>query len=218
MNEKEYIKRVAGKLNCSGKRREEIRRQLASDIAAARENGESPADIFARMGTPEEVAADFNANFSDAERKAGRARRRNRVLAAAGIVFAVFVVWVYWAFPKQQKLGASGLFTEEEVREKAGQAVEWIAADDFDSVYRNAAPVVQKALGEDYRAALAGVKAQIGADWGEIVSYGSAYTAEVTQKGRHSAVIQINVSFENAGVTFRFSFDEEMRMDGLYMW
>ena len=77
---------------------------------------------------------------------------------------------------------------------------------------------MQKALGDDYRTALAGVKAQIGTDWGETVSYGSAYTVELTQKGRHSAVIQMNVSFENISVTFRFSFDEEMRMDGLYLW
>lgn len=218
MSEKDYISRVIRKLNCSGAKREEIRRQLESDIAAARESGETIGEIFARMGTPEETAADFNANFSDAERRAWKSRRRIRVFAAVGIVLVVFAACAYWAFPKQQELGASGLFSEEEVSERARQAVEWIAADDFDSVYRNAAPVVQKALGDDYRTALAGVKSQIGTDWGEIVSYGSAYTVELTQKGRHSAVIQMNVSFENISVTFRFSFDEEMRMDGLYLW
>ncbi len=218
MSEKDYIARVIRKLNCSGAKREEIRRQLESDIAAAKESGEAIGEIFARMGTPEETAADFNANFSDAERKAGRARRRNRVFVVVGIVLAVFAAWVYWAFPKQQELGASGRFAEEEVKDRARQAVEWIAADDFDSLYEHAAPVLQKALGDDYRTALAGAKAQIGTDWGEIVSYGSAYTAELTQKGRHSAVIQMNVSFENISVTFRFSFDEEMQMDGLYLW
>lgn len=218
MSEKDYIRKVAGKLICSSAKRAEICRQLASDIAAARENGETPEDIFARMGTPEEVAADFNANFSDAEKKAGRARRRNRILVLVGAVLAVFIVWVYWAFPKQHKLGTSGFFSEEEVRDGATQAVEWLAADEFDTLYEHMAPVVQKVLGDDYRAALAGAKEQVGADWGGIVSYGSAYTTEVSQKGRHSAVIQMNVSFENASVTFRFSFDEEMRIDGLYMW
>ena len=41
--------------------------------------------------------------------------------------------------------------------------------------------------------------------------------AEVKQKGQLFAVTEMSVSYENTAVTYRISFDKDMRLAGLYL-
>lgn len=62
MSEK-YVRLVVKKLKCSKGKREEIRKQLEADVRAEAENGEQLEDIVERMGSPEEIAEEFNSSF-----------------------------------------------------------------------------------------------------------------------------------------------------------
>lgn len=80
MTKEEYVKRVVKKLKCSGSKREEIKKQLDSDIASELENGEGMENIISRMGTPESLAQEFNENFPEEERKAAKKKKTVRWL------------------------------------------------------------------------------------------------------------------------------------------
>ena len=74
MNKKKYIRLVLKKLKCSGQKKNEIKKELESDIVSAEESGEALDEIMARMGTPNSLAAEFNDNFSPEELKASTYR------------------------------------------------------------------------------------------------------------------------------------------------
>lgn len=54
-------------------------------------------------------------------------------------------------------------------------------------------------------------------DWGNFLSYGNFYTSGVEQAGLKYVVVQVNVSYENANVTFTITLDDEMKLAGIYM-
>ena len=61
------------------------------------------------------------------------------------------------------------------------------------------------------------VKEDLSTDWGERTALGSIYSQEVTQKGRHYVICQVNASYENVSVTYTITFDEHMKLAGLYL-
>ena len=78
MNQEKYIRLVLKKLKCSGRKKNDIKKELESDIISAKENGETFDGIMARMGTPELLASEFNDNFSPEELKAEKTRKNSR--------------------------------------------------------------------------------------------------------------------------------------------
>ncbi|MCF2641866.1 MAG: DUF3887 domain-containing protein [Lachnospiraceae bacterium] len=58
---------------------------------------------------------------------------------------------------------------------------------------------------------------QVGSDWGEIQSFGDFYMSEIRQRGQRYAVVQVAVMYENVEVTYTITFDENMKLAGLYM-
>ena len=67
MNKEKYIRLVLKNLKCSTAKKNEIKKELESDIVSAEESGEALDEIMARMGTPNSLAAEFNDNFSPEE-------------------------------------------------------------------------------------------------------------------------------------------------------
>ena len=68
MKEK-YIGKIVKQLTCSKKRKEEIKKQLESDIDEALSTGEQIEDVISRMGEAGEIASAFNQSFSEEEQK-----------------------------------------------------------------------------------------------------------------------------------------------------
>ena len=54
-------------------------------------------------------------------------------------------------------------------------------------------------------------------DWGERGQFGTAYIAELSQGNEHYAVGEIMVAYEKVNVTYRLTFDQDMRLAGLYV-
>lgn len=54
-------------------------------------------------------------------------------------------------------------------------------------------------------------------DWGERKQFGAVYMVEVIQGNSHLAVGEMTVTYENVSVTYRLTYDEDMRFAGIYV-
>ena len=99
MKEK-YIKTIIKNLTCSKKKKEEIKRQLESDIGEALNTGEKVEDVISRMGEADEITKAFNQSFSEEEKKQFRKERRNRRFLQITGVLAVLILLFWWTVPK----------------------------------------------------------------------------------------------------------------------
>lgn len=217
MNEKlinKYMSKIAKKLQCSKGKREKIKKQITSDIMAEIEGGVSCEEVIARMGIPEEIAEGFNSNFSVEEKKKHKKEKwMKRIAVVAGVVVALSVA-IYWVFPKPIAIEDSKYFTENELKTQSEYIAGIIGEGDYDALSKSANERMQTVMDpESWNEA----KNIFAPDWGELQSYGKTYMSEINQMGKHLAVVQMNVSYENANVTFTISFDKDMKLAGLYM-
>ena len=110
MNKESYVKAVAKRLTCSKARQAEFVRDLESDIAAALSAGETWEQVESRMGDPRQVAQEFNEDLSEAERAAGKKRKRTKTIAivatVAVAVAAIIGAATWWASPENRPCGA----------------------------------------------------------------------------------------------------------------
>lgn len=214
MTEKKYIQRVARKLLCSKERKTEIRRELESDIHSAMEQGEPLEDIFRRMGNADSVAAEFNSNFPERERRSASRRKRLYMVCSIVIIVALLFLLVVWWCPKTKEIGTSGIYHMETVVAGTTDVIDLWDADDMDSLHQVSNEAMQKAITPE---GLADVKAQLSTDWGKRQSLGKPYMVEITQMGRTLVTVQINAAYEHINVTYTISFDENMELAGFYV-
>lgn len=209
-----YIKKIGRLLTCSKKRREEIQKELASDIDAAIAAGEKEEDIIARMGKAEEVAEGFNQSFSKEEIKVFRKERRIRRLIDILVVIVVMAVLFWWMIPKNTWLKDSKRFDEAAVQKQAEAVIELLDGGEYDGLRSMAEGKMAELINEEE---MENARDNLAADWGEFQKYGSVYLIETTQRGQHSAVAQMTAVYENISVTYTISFDEDMKLIGLWM-
>lgn len=214
MDEKRYVNAVARKLKCGGTRKREIKRQLLADMQARKNQGERLDDIISRMGKAEEIAEGFNENISVEERKR---YARNRVLKIV-IPIALALVFLgmagYWLFPKTVDIEKSRYFDKEEVEAAMKETVELLDAEEYATLQENAIPQMQSVLNAETRKSM---RETLSDDWGERRQFGAVYLVEVVQGNRHLAVGEMTVTYENVSVTYRLSYDEDMRFSGIYV-
>lgn len=213
MNEK-YIRRIIKKLTCSKRKREDIRKQLSSEILAAVENGEKMEDIMERMGDPAEIAEEFNSSFPDSEKKKYRKEKWIRRLSVLAVVIILLLLLAYWILPKSTALENSKIFHAEEVQAKAEEVIRFLNEEDFEALQDVSTDKIKPVMTKEF---MDQAKSNFGADWGAFQSFGNIYLAEVRQMGKHSAVVQMSASYENASITYTLSFDENMELEGFWM-
>lgn len=214
MNAEKYAKQVAGHLKCSGKRKQEIRRQIASEIQAAMEEGGSLEQVLQGMGEPRALAAEFNESFSEREKKAAKRAKLWKILGAVFAVLVLLAALIWWALPKSKYLSDSRTFSEEQVQERAELILELFNQGDYETMQSYMVRPLQEISTEEI---LEQNKQYIGADWGEMITIGNSYRLELSQFGRKYAVVQMTVSYENTSAVFTMSFDKDLRLAGFYM-
>ena len=89
-----------------------------------------------------------------------------------------------------------------------------VGKNDYAALQENATEQMKPIFDENY---LPNAKNQLSSDWGQLKSFGSIYLTEVSQLGKHFAVGEITVVYENITVTYRLSFDKDMKLAGMYM-
>lgn len=214
MTRREYLKKVAGHLQCSPAKKREIVRQLDSHIGIALGEERELAEILEEMGEPQALAAEFNENMDADEKKKGRGRKLALILAAVVLVLGIGAGYFYWLLPKGRDINRSSFFDPAEVEGKSHEIIRLFSRGEYEEL--------DALMTDEVREAIAGtsfeeIKSYIGDDWGELINIGHAQLAELVQKGEHYALIQVNASYEKVSVTYTLTFDEEMRLYGFYI-
>lgn len=212
MDAEKYVKKIVRNLKCTGAKKKEIGDSLLSDIAARREQGEAMEQIMESMGSPEEIAEAFSQNLSDADRKAYKRRRIGMTIGqiVAALVFLSVLAW--WMIPKPAALGDD--LSQEAVTASVENVIVMLNQNDFDGLQELAVDELESKLTQE---TLDEVRKSISEDWGEMQSIGKVYMQGVKQKGKVIVVTQVDAVYENISVVYTISFDEDLRLGGLYM-
>ncbi len=212
MDAEKYVKKIVRNLKCTGAKKKEIGDSLLSDIAARREQGEAMEQIMESMGSPEEIAEAFSQNLSDADRKAYKRRRIGMTIGqiVAALVFLSVLAW--WMIPKPAALGDD--LSQEAVTASVENVIVMLNQNDFDGLQELAVDELKSKLTQE---TLDEARKGISEDWGEMQSIGKVYMQGVKQKGKVIVVTQVDAVYENVSVVYTISFDEDLRLGGLYM-
>lgn len=214
MEQKKYLKAIYRKLRCGSAKKKEIVKQLGADIEAALEKGDSLAHVISEIGTPEAVAAEFNAEISEKDRKREKYGIYAKCIGFVVLILCLIAAALWWFWPKSENIDESGRFSEQAVIEKAKQVIAYLDADDYEAMRAMAQDQVAELLTDEvFREG----KQLLAEDFGAFVAWGNAYVAEVTEQGQHAAVIEIGASYEKISVMYTLFFDEEMQLTGIYM-
>lgn len=211
---KKYVHQIVRKLKCSGKKRKEIKLQLLSEMEEERNKGVSAEEIVNRMGTPKEIAEEFNQNFSEAEKKRYKREKRAKIAGIILICLLLFMIVLYWVLPKQIWLENSQVFDEKQALEQAKHVVALFDEKEYDELKKISDETMKEHINETEMEAS---KTLLGKEWGEQISIGKSYAVEITQMGKKSALIQMHVNYENISVLYTISFNEKMELQGFYM-
>ena len=212
MDAEKYVKKIVRNLKCTGAKKKEIGDSLLSDIAARREQGEAMEQIMESMGSPEEIAEAFSQNLSDADRKAYKRRRIGMTIGqiVAALVFLSVLAW--WMIPKPAALGDD--LSQEAVTASVENVIVMLNQNDFDGLQELAVDELKSKLTQE---TMDEVRKNISEDWGEMQSIGKVYMQGLKQKGKVMVVTQVDAVYENVSVVYTISFNEDLRLGGLYM-
>lgn len=215
MNAEKYVNDIVRRIKCTGAKRKEIRNQLLSDIAAREEQGESMEQIIESMGSSQEIAEAFCQNLSDADRKAYRRKQIGMILGAVGVVLLLLLLlgaYIWWMLPKPAEFKAD--FSQEEITAEVQRVVELLDQNDFETLRETSVDEMSAVLTQE---AIDKVRKGISDDWGERQSFGHVYAQAAEQRGQYILVTQTDVIYENISVVYTISFDQELRLAGIYM-
>lgn len=213
MKEK-YIRKIIKLLTCSKKRKEEIKKQLESDIDEALSTGEKIEDVISRMGQAGEIASAFNQSFSEEEQKQYRKEKRNRRLLQIIGVLAVLILLFWWTAPKNTLLSDSKVFDADVVEKKAETIIQYLNEENYSEIQKMSDEKIAEVMNKEE---MDQAKSNFGDDWGAFQNFGEVYLIESTRMGQHSAIAQMNASYENTSVTYTLSFNQNMELNGLWM-
>ncbi len=214
MNEQQYVNAIAKKIKCSGVRKKEIKKQLLTDIATRTEQGEPFAAIRSDMGDIQEIADSFNESISPKEQKQYFRNKILKLVIPVVLLLAALLALFYWLTPKGTELAHSKYFDQKQVEAAMRHTIELLDAKDYNALQESAIPQMAAVLNQEQMNA---ARSNIPGDWGERKQFGTAYLAELSQGNAHFAVGEITVTYENASVTYRITYDSDMRLSGLYM-
>lgn len=174
--------------------------------------------MIAQMGTVEELAQEFNESFSAKERKRSRKAKSTKMIIITILViiglFAIATALLYWMLPKGTDISESSTFVKEQVEAGVEEVINLLDDGAYDTLAENATEQMAGVLNdEDMDAA----KQLVGDDWGARVELGTIYMQEVEQQGVHYVITQVAASYENVTVTYTITFDENMKLAGIYM-
>ena len=214
MTAETYVKQIAKKVKCDKKRKQDIEKQLLYEIEERIETGEKLQDILSGMGTVDEIAAGFNEGISETERKRYRRKKLIKILAPIAVILLVLISIVIWYLPKVNDIESSDLFVGAEVEQELVEVITLLEEDDYEGLQAISTSPMANVFKDDY---MLTVKQNFSEEFGERISVGTIYMQEVRQMSQSLAVCQVTVTYENVSVVYTITFDDEMKLAGLYM-
>lgn len=215
MTAKQYVNSIVKKIKCDGKKKKDIRQQLLTDINLRISKGETLEEVISQMGSINEITEGFNESISIKEQK--RYTRNKAFKIVGGIILFLLVLCglVYWYMPKAVAIEKSKYFDKAQVEAAMKKTVEQLDAGEYDILKENSISQMKEFLNQGAREEIR--KSVSEDDWGVRSNFGPAYIAELSQGNRHYVVGEITVTYENISVTYRLTYDQDMRLGGLYV-
>ena len=214
MDAKKYVNAIVRKIKCNGKKKKEIKKQLLIDIDMRMKQGEQLEEIISQMGTVKEIADSFNENISLKEQKRYVRNKVMKIVISIIVVLAFLISFVYWMFPKYFDIDQSKYFNKEQVETAMKETIELLDAGDYFALRERGTPQMQALLDAE---TIDDIKGTLSDDWGERRMFGAVYMVELIQGNRHFVVGEITVTYENVSATYRLTYDENMRLAGIYV-
>lgn len=213
MNQDKYIKKVLKNINCSKKDKLKIKEDLKSDISIALANGETWLEIMGRLGSPKELADDLNENFDYPVKSTSK---RNLFIGIfVGIVAVVVIMSCLFNYfvPESYPINESKIFDENTLNEQVQGVVNCLNADDYDELMNMSDDLIKQSLShEDLKSAIKTL-----GELGDFKSITRINFVEVKNRGEVMAVGEVVALYDQKSVTYTISFDEDMKLVGLYM-
>lgn len=139
--------------------------------------------------------------------------RKKKISIIISVIFVVVAATaIYFAMPKNKDLSESSVFDKAEVEALAGQVVDYINAEDYDSLKAIAVDEMAEIMNQER---MDEAKARVSEDWGAFKEISSITTTEVNQRGMTAAVAYVSAAYENADIRYTFAFDEDMKLASL---
>ncbi len=214
MDAKKYVNAIARKIKCNEKKKKEIKKQLLLDIDMRMKQGEQLEEIISQMGTVKEIADSFNENISLEEQKRYVRNKVMKIVIPIIVILVFLILLVYWIFPKNYDIEQSKYFSKEQVETAMKETIELLDAGDYIALRERIIPQMQTILNAE---TIENVKGTLSDDWGERKLFWTVYMVELVQGNRHFAIGEITVTYENVSATYRLTYDEDMRLSGIYM-
>ncbi len=214
MTAEKYAASIVKRVKCGKEKRKEIKQQLLSDIATATEQGNTIEEVIERMGDTKELAKDFNDNLPKSEYRKYIKNKIIKISVPIIIVLITLTILLYHMIPKTSSIEASRFFDKETVESKMKETIQLLDQANSDALRADAISQMQPYLSKK---AIAEIKSTISDDWGKRTSFGTIYMTELTQMGKHFAVGEITVTYENVTVTYRLTYDKDIKLAGLFV-
>lgn len=214
MSPEKYVKQVTHKVVCSKSKKRDIEKQLLAEITERMQAGEGVDCILSSMGSADEIAEGFNESISEAEKKACKRQKLYKILIVVVLIIVIAGIFIRWSMPKTNDVKDSQIFNQTEVEQKLMEVIDLLDKDDYDTLQEMSIDQLKPVL---TKTTMDSAKEDLSTDWGERTALGSIYSQEVTQKGRHYVICQVNASYKNVSVTYTITFDEHMKLAGLYL-
>lgn len=213
MNKEKYINNVLKNINCSKNDKVKIKEDLNSDIAVALDSGESWGEIKKRLGSPEELASELNENFDCPVRSNSKRNIFIGVFIGVTVVILSIVLLFNYFVPKSSSIDESKIFDIEVLNQKVELVIDCLNTDNYEQLMTISNDLMKQSLSyEELNSAILSL-----GELGDFKSITRTNFSEVKNKKEIMAVGEIVALYEQKSVTYTISFDEDMKLAGLYM-
>lgn len=141
-------------------------------------------------------------------------KKRNRRLISIIAVLIVLSIVVFLSMPKSVDISKSEYFTREQMEAAIKGTIELLDAGDYAALREKSNEEMQSVFNEE---TLQPAKKEISENWGELQDYGTMKITEVSKKDVRYVVGEVVVTYEQVSVTYRITYDQDLRVAGLYM-
>ncbi len=109
---------------------------------------------------------------------------------------------------------SANVYASSEVEKKTTEVIKLLSHNDYQTLRDEyAIDEMKELLNDEY---MLEAKNMINEDWGELCSIGSVYSAEVAQDNVLYTVVQVNATYDNVSIAFTITFDDELKLAGIY--
>lgn len=221
-----YVKKAARKLHCSKEKKNDFRRQLASDIASALESGESWESVQKRLGTPAEIAREMNESLGDTALTYQKKKQKICFSAIGGaivisaILIVIFITLSGGSQRQEETTNPAGTesgqeaLSHQEAISLSEKAIQEFNQEDFDAVIQQGDKQLKNSLSSD---SLQQAKEQTMPEAGQFRQIESSNAIRITDKGLSYTTVQTKVRYTNQTVMFTISWNDKKQLCGFFV-